>query len=245
MGDMSVTAVRCPKCQAMNASGARVCNLCGTSLASLMAAQAPTTKTTMISPPVAKLMPPPPSKPVILHQCAACNSTDVQKVSAIYASQNWDKASFGGSVQVGHIQGVGATVSGGPNWSRSHSATQLAQWVCPPPEPLPPSRDIGTPIIFALMALFFASAVGQQVFSSPGVTVVLALVAAGVAAWAGYYLTQGQLERKRAIYEQNHVKWQYAMQNWDRLYYCPKCDQTQDPVRRLITPSSSTISLIW
>lgn len=72
-------------------------------------------------------------------------------------------------------------------------------------------------------ALVLQGLFGWTIGSISGI--VLALFALGMI----YDPARRVADRQTKRYEEKHALWKKAMDHWDNLYYCSKCDHVSDP----------------
>jgi hypothetical protein len=180
--------------------------------------------------------------------CPICSCADIRKASNIVAEGSWTKSSTGSQVNVGYIDHVGPTVSGGPSFSTGRGATQLAQWLGPPQDATPFDKDgkkmaENAGIVAAFVTFFVASVILGGLVSSvrgpsstigddglwtiPVAMVISVLVGVACARYK-------RKETDHLADEHNRLNrlgaraYRRAMLAWERCYYCPKCNTAWD-----------------
>lgn len=149
--------------------------------------------------------------------CIVCQNPNVQKVSALYQSGNWQTTSNTVMVGGGHMFGGNnfATLSGGV--TGTSGATQLAQFLAPPVCPKLYTTE-------NWVRFFVGGALA-------------ALLTFGLAipffAIAGLFMAS-----KQSAAQQQLAVFNRQMPRWTRLYYCSKCDNIYDPMTRQATHPS-------
>ncbi|HLK61120.1 MAG TPA: hypothetical protein VKU00_31450 [Chthonomonadaceae bacterium] len=162
--------------------------------------------------------------------CAHCQNEEVEKVSAVYNRGTWTSSSYGTRHGVRWDRRGRPFVATEPFSERSKGATRLAEMLEPPTEP----ANVGmimvllfcTALLFCLWlssALLFQNLFGWTGGCITGIVVVL------FAFSMIYDPAKRVSDRQTKRYEEKHTQWKQAMDRWDNLYYCSRCDHVYDP----------------
>jgi hypothetical protein len=142
-------------------------------------------------------------------------------------------------------------VTVGVSDSRNSGATELAQILMPPDRPAPlQNRNAyatGCLGVFGGIIALWGFALlspgeGAEAHLAGG---ILALAFAGLILLGVYVLATAH-KTPRAV-EEHRVRdeaWLRAMERWDALFYCPRCDQVYNPRSRRHVPSHGIASLL-
>lgn len=249
----------CLKCGTASAVNAMLCQKCGhrfgdptekpalkppAAPASPLSVAAPSVSTTpptqSIHPQASASMTQPPLTAEML-ACRVCGGTSAQKVSAVVRAGSWITESRGHFVGAGS-DGQGHTMLvGGPTRSTSHGQTGTASLLAPPARPSFAPSYVGTilvPIFGYALALLFWTTVG------PVAVTITALLTSLL--WAFVWNQEGTAaEGGQVRHRGNIARWEQGMQNWNRLFYCPRCDHVFDAQTSAAAPPHAAYSLVY
>jgi len=183
-----------------------------------------------------------------INSCPSCDSNNrVEKVTSILKSQT---SQTQGQMPVESVytdsEGKVRSSTDYRNYSSSQ-ASSLAQELAPPPKPTGNSYGfclgyfifqmlgigfIGLIFILGGIMFLFSSIFTPQADAASrgvGIFISLLLIGAPIGGWLlffyGYrYFKNKKAEEQKRIDETEGVAWQKAMQRWDKLYYCYRCD---------------------
>jgi len=193
-------------------------------------------------------------------KCPQCGSSDIRKVSAVYAENCWHESKIGTVDTVGYIDDVGPTFSSGVTKSSGKGATQLGFSLSPPP---PPTRAKSSKsALFATVAAATAFSLFGCILTLPtlsdtssaearrnsfGSFSLWVSIALGGAALSVVTLRSARQDEERL--DQEHFlalgTHQYQTAVWDRCYYCKKCDTVSDPSTSRTVPTSAFSALVY
>ena len=177
---------------------------------------------------------------VVSDLCPVCGNRDIEKVSGVIARGASGTHSSATTLAYSRGAGMGfATVA--QTTGSATTTTELFRRLAPPIHPMKKQDLSWLAILFAafvapcLYGVFNVGATPMMLFLlffmiGGGVTCLIA--GAGARAF------------NRTEHIQQVGRWNQAMQSWDRLYYCGKCDSVHDPVERRSAPSHSMFQLI-
>jgi hypothetical protein len=198
------------------------------------------------APPVVAAAPPPASAPIyqniVSHGCPVCGNHDVAKVTAVLGDGNSITQNKGYSIGGGHVFGGPNFVMGSINRSTGISATELAQRLAPPLEPRRQIADHTGTVLTAFAGIMFLAILGITLpakLFGPSIAIAvigLALVAIAIWLWQVAARTNARFAMEHA---QNVQHWQMAMNHWNTLYYCGKCDSVHRADTGQSAPSHS------
>lgn len=162
--------------------------------------------------------------------CVNCQNEEVEKVSSVYNSGTWSASKQGTRHGVRWDKKGRPIVTTEPYTEHAKGATRLAEMLAPPEEPTNAAVVV---IILACIGLlcflwFLAVLVLEGLLGWTGSSlagIVLAVVALSVL----YDPAKRLAERQAEQFQKKHALWKLAMDRWESLYYCSRCDQVFDP----------------
>ncbi len=179
--------------------------------------------------------------------CPLCNKDDViQKVSAVVASGKTTSKFSGPSGGIANVDGKWGVVSGYTSLS-GHTISELATLLAPPPEPKKPSGFgywwilIGgvvipvlafIPMFILVISTILYPSINQSVgLLSPSFIMLPCLGCLSVVSLVILFIwIDNRIKVKsKPKYLAEKLKWDTAMQHWNRLYYCNRHDIVFDP----------------
>lgn len=171
-------------------------------------------------------------------RCVVCGNEAVQKVSAICSAGNWasntqgaiSTNTVGGAMGLGNARGsyaVGVATTRGTVSSNTAGSTQLAQALNPPQRPHFVFKTL--PIVTGCYWAIGAAALsGLIAFSGGGARWWLFLVASAMlSAFLIYMAVPAHRQHKESFNlnsETAYRRWVQAMEHWNYLFYCSRCD---------------------
>lgn len=163
------------------------------------------------------------------------------KASAVYAAAAQTGVISGGVSGVGYQFGQygGLSVQHGILNASIAVNNMVARALAPPAPPVLASAWGAGPVLL-LLALIL---VGLACLASMQ-TLIVTLACAAFAVWL-IVARRKEDERRRAAYQVELPRWQRAMQNYDALYYCGRCDGVFLPGRPEIYRTAETIYVVY
>ncbi|GHO95205.1 hypothetical protein KSF_052530 [Reticulibacter mediterranei] len=158
--------------------------------------------------------------------CPICKQIDrVEKVSAVYEAGTSIGAYSGGTVGVGMaggVVGVGVAQTNMTGMSQTNRSLRLA----PPPQPqLPQGEGCGVGLLLFLCFAVGLVGLGMALADNSERLIGAALFTVCTAGFVSLLVVLGRKSRiKKAEHAQQIVRWQQAVANWERLYYCGRND---------------------
>lgn len=133
-------------------------------------------------------------------------------------------------------------VTGSINRGHSVSATGLAQMLAAPSAPIKKTCQYFGTIIGAVLSvicfMILVASIGAKSFAAASISGGIFVLFLVFMVWA--YLQDRNQEGKYVVEHQHAMqRWQVAIQNWEKLYYCGKCDHVHDAVSRRAVPPAS------
>jgi hypothetical protein len=160
--------------------------------------------------------------------CPVCKQIDrVEKVSVVHAAGTSTGAYSGGTVGIG-VAGGTIGLGGAHTNLTGMSQTNLSQRLAPPAPP-PPPEGAGCFVGGLLFLLLIAGMVGLETALTTEISntrlIAAAVVVACAAGFAGIItITSRSARVKKAKHAEQVARWQQAIMNWERLYYCGRND---------------------
>lgn len=251
------TEKSCSQCGTVNPIDSQVCRKCKHPFQPQMAVPAPP-QTAFSTPPLQvapspsdqsrtgstlqNQSPSPITRPLTdeMLACQMCGNTAGEKLTAICRSGTWTTQSRGYMGGMGN-DGYGHSIMvGGSTASSSLGQTALANLLLPPRCPsFHPSRvgSILIPIVGFLISLILYSA-------GPMIATSAALVTSVI--WYFVLMSEGRaaaLGQARLRFD--YPRWERAIQTWNRLFYCSRCDHVYDPQAGKAAPPNAMNTLLF
>lgn len=171
--------------------------------------------------------------------CSHCRRQDqVQKVASVVGANTSDSlvhvSGSGPATTVGMIGGktyVGQSLGGSSSTTITRTQSQLAHQLSPPTEPIFQSAW-GWGILWGLIAVFVVT-LGITILiedltgsRGTGSAILLFLWLLSFIAIAIYWVRSKMIEneRRRVDFNKSHTRWAKAMNRWQELFYCYRCD---------------------
>jgi hypothetical protein len=207
----------------------------------------------MSAPPKTVTMPAQPSVPIptmpLIVPCVNCGNPDVQKVTALYQSGSWTSSASSLSVGGGHVWGGPNFTTVGTTSTKGKGATGIAALLAPPVCPRVPVSLGGVPVALGCLMPLGGGALMAALGSlaEPSIMTIFLLGTATLSIGMGIRIFQDVQQQKpaRDIEQQRlDAQWRQAMQRWETLIYCPRCDSVYQPHTRQSAPSHQIHRLI-
>ena len=234
----------------------KVCPACGQRLALTMTAcgRCKAIQPTQQAPAVPIPVQPVYSAVPLIVPCPVCHHEDVQKVSAIVQSGSWSSSSQSIGVGGGHVFGGPDFATVTSTSTKGQGASILAQALAPPPAPRTQSTMVGCLGLGCLLPLggFCLLAFLGSLTTPPGATnasgssavsLVMGVLFAG-GGLALFWHSSQESKRLAALNEIDRTRWQQAMQVWNTLLYCQRCDSVYIPHTGRAAPSAQMRQLL-
>lgn len=192
-------------------------------------------------------VPPPVSNGPLHCQCVVCANEDVRKISAIYNEGTWTQTSRGSYDE--HDMGKGGILPQryGSVRTTTSGSSDLARMLAPPARPrqnsLPSCMFLW--IILAGIVAFVWTSIA--LYWSNARTWLNAITWWIICGALGYYAVNKDLKTAPAQQQTAAnalARWQEAMQRWDRLFYCPRCDNVYFPETNISLAASRMKELL-
>jgi len=197
--------------------------------------------------------------------CPRCNKDDtIQRISAIVQSGRAEGTFSGPTAGAVYVEGKWGA-SGSYTTLSGYTISELAKLLAAPPEPRKPSGFgwmslpigcigfIGGYLLGAVLALpgFFISGMGNP--SVPVAWQIIGFCEVIIAAIVGYGLVivfirhkaRERLKVDEARYVAEKLKWNAAIQRWNRMYYCHRDGIAFDPDTSETCEPSAVKALVY
>ncbi|WP_119322674.1 hypothetical protein [Capsulimonas corticalis] len=174
--------------------------------------------------------------------CAFCNNLDVQKLSVIVKSGITRSSTSGttyGAIYTGDGVMPVTSVSSGSNTA----VTQLASALSPPPRPILNVFNSCLTAFFIVIG-FVILLIGLAIVSSNTVGGLLTLLIGACVIIGMPYSEAIAAQKRKEVHAVQEATWQRNIENWDCLFYCPRCDHVYDPRYKRYVPSHLMYQLL-
>jgi hypothetical protein len=190
-------------------------------------------------------------------KCPICGEHDaVAKVSTIVKSGSYSGAFSGPTTSVSYSDGKWGIASGVTTMSGT-TITDLARILSPPAHPstlksigrgclYPIYIYLGLVVIGILLFIYWGM-VGDEVLRNlqDYLSLTLCSIFFGAIGLIPYFLIKKKINVDQNKYLKYKPKWENAMRNWQRLYYCGRDDIVFDPTTKIYGNSGELNNIIF
>ena len=252
---MNTQYKQCTTCQTTAESNAQFCSQCGHGYHAKAASSQP-----QVAEGAQQFVSDDTYSQQTLHVCANCANAHIQKVSSLYSSGVWSSNSIEVSTGRGRISNGIPFITQGVHLGYSKGSTHLAKMLAPLPKPTykAPDKAGSEFIIYCCAVLFGISLLGlwslmtgsERTATTTPQTIFVVITAALILAGL-FAIVNDQVDKiKRASllaqkqFDQELHRWQLAMERWNMLAYCSRCDSVCNLQTGQHTSSQNVSSLL-
>jgi hypothetical protein len=170
--------------------------------------------------------------------CPNCHQVDgVQKATALVNTGIVSSTYRGFASGVGYIPN-GPILTGNNIALSGTSQTALSSLLSPPLRPRPYKNYLGLYIFLSVLSVLLPFLFQSTFIISFSICALIALTIL-------IYYEKRDLPTKRSGYAAAINNWQRAMDKWNHLYYCHRCDGVFLPGQNLIVPSAHMMHYLY